>query len=285
MTIVFLLAMCWLWLALMSASEGALASTNRVRLRQWLRMHAPSSVVLRAPESDDDDPPEAGDAAQRFLATVTIAANVPLLLAAALSFELARTHFDNFFGLFGLCALSGFFTLVVFQIMPRLMARGGEESARWFPIMRFLVAILKPFVALLMFAGTALLRPLGLMKTRVVVRDQDDESDDGTDKILDLVESARDAGTLEESGRELIESIFTFGDTRVHEVMVPRPDIFALSSDSDTHRVLDALQSSGFSRVPIYEDDIDHIAGVLHIKDVLRTLSDGEKIEDRKSVV
>ena len=291
MTIFFALLVCWFLVALMASSEGALASTNRVRLRQWLQMHATSptpSAITRTDLSrtdSNDDETEIADKGQRFLATITIAANVPLMMAAVLSVELARhIEFSNEYSMWRawcFSALLGILTLVVFQMMPRLLSCGGEESGRWFPVVRFMVALCSPFVAVLMFCGTVILRPLGLLRAPVVARSrgENETEDDGTDEILDLVESAHDAGTLEEGGRELIESIFTFGDTRVHEVMVPRPDIIALPLSSDIDRVLDALEESGFSRVPIYDEDIDHVVGVLHIKDVLRALSNGEDLD------
>ena len=300
--IIFLaLLVCWFLVALMASSEDALASTNRVRLRQWLQMHAtspnasPANSVTSRPDSNrsdsnraepNDDETEIADRGQRFLATITIAANVPLMIAAVLSVEWTSRTFEysnenSMWRAWCFSALLGILTLVVFQMMPRLLTNGGEESGRWFPVVRFMVALCSPFVAVLMFCGTVILRPLGLLRAPVVARSrgENETEDDGTDEILDLVESAHDAGTLEEGGRELIESIFTFGDTRVHEVMVPRPDIWALPLSSDANRVLNALQESGFSRVPIYEEDIDHVVGVLHIKDVLRALSNGEKLD------
>jgi putative hemolysin len=134
----------------------------------------------------------------------------------------------------------------------------------------------RPPVALLMMLGVMMLRPLGLLPARLVAGLRGKNKATGLEnaqEIRDLVESAQASGVLEESGKELIESIFTFSDTRVHEVMVPRPDILALPVESEAGQVLDTLQESGFSRIPLHEGNIDRIAGILHAQDVLGALS------------
>lgn len=290
MTIFVALIGCWILVALMAASEGALASTNRVRLRQWLQMHAPVSSASATASPADEDDAEHADEGQRFLATISIAANVPLMIAATLAVVWSLRVFEySMPRAIGCCALLWIFTLLVFQMTPRLLSSNSEERGRWFPIVQLLVTLCRPFVAILMTIGTAMLRPFGLSRVAPPARLRGDRGegeseDEGADEILDLVESAHETGAIEEGGRELIESIFTFGDTRVHEVMVPRPDIFALPVESDAIRVLDALSESGFSRVPIYQDDVDHIVGVLHIKDVLRALCDGENMDVSKLI-
>jgi putative hemolysin len=284
------LIFCLLLVALLAASEAALAATNRVRLRHMLQAQASQSgddqgaVQLLSNELSGD--------AQRFIATVTIAANMPLLAAASLTVWLAQNRYGRDWIALLLIIAVAFATISIFQITPRLlMSRPGAlERLWWVRPARLLVSILRPPVSLLMVLGTVLLRLFGLMPSRLAVgteertrdraRDDEDESVavavGGAPEIRDLVESARESGAIEESGRELIESIFTFGDTRVHEVMIPRPDILGLPVDASVNRVLDALQESGYTRLPIYEENIDRVVGVLHAKDVLRALGRGE---------
>jgi len=110
-------------------------------------------------------------------------------------------------------------------------------------------------------------------------------ADANEEEIRDLVEAAQTSGVLRSEGKELIDSIFTFGDTRAREVMIPRPDILGLPVDIPTENVLDALENSGFSRVPIYQGDIDTIIGVLHAKDVLGALGRGETEIDIRALM
>ncbi|HVF84866.1 MAG TPA: hemolysin family protein [Abditibacteriaceae bacterium] len=284
----FALIVCLLMVALLSASEGVLLATNRVRLQQWLQMHA-GTTAIGAGATDSDEMlglASLPDEAQRFIATVTIAASVPFLAASSLCAHLMLRRYGATLPSFAACLGLGLAAIVLFQMVPRLLvaASSHAESSRyawWFAPSRAMVWLLRPPVALLMMMGAMLLRPLGVLKTPVRRREttsrSDDEEDERAEEIRDLVESAHDAGALEDGGRELLESIFTFGDTRVHEIMVPRPDIFALPLDASPNRVLDALRDSGFSRVPVYEGDVDHIVGVLHVKDILRRWALGER--------
>jgi CBS domain containing-hemolysin-like protein len=90
-----------------------------------------------------------------------------------------------------------------------------------------------------------------------------DESDDEEEEI-------------EEEERELIHSVFEFGDTIVREVMVPRTDMVAIKSDATLQESLDTIIKAGYSRIPIYEGDTDNIIGVLYAKDVLKRIHESK---------
>lgn len=264
------LAACFLLVALLAASEAALAATNRVRLRHLLRAVRPEgdgaheAVTALSSDLSHD--------AQRFLATVTIAANIPLMLAATLVTILARDRWDSTPTSSLVIGGVALLTIPFFQVTPRLLVsqRGSLERLWWVRPARLLVAALRPFVSVLLWLGATVLRPLGLDGSPRRGAEANEE------EIRDLVEAAQTSGVLKDEGKELIESIFTFGDTRAREVMIPRPDILALPIDVPTERVLDALENSGYSRLPVYEGDIDTIVGVLHAKDVLGALGRGE---------
>ncbi len=87
--------------------------------------------------------------------------------------------------------------------------------------------------------------------------------------ILQMVDAGEETGVIEEAQKDMINNIFEFGDITAEDIMTPRTDVEALDVE-DT--VFDALQigvEHGFSRIPVYEDDIDHVKGVLYIKDLL----------------
>jgi CBS domain containing-hemolysin-like protein len=79
----------------------------------------------------------------------------------------------------------------------------------------------------------------------------------------------------EEEERELIHSVFEFGDTVVREVMVPRPDMIVVKSTATLDEALDKIVKAGYSRIPIYEDDLDNIVAVLYAKDLLKRMTVG----------
>jgi CBS domain containing-hemolysin-like protein len=97
------------------------------------------------------------------------------------------------------------------------------------------------------------------------------------DELKTWVESEQPAGGLEKGERQMIYSIFHFGDTLCREIMVPRIDILALEASTTVPEAVRALTVSGHSRVPVYEETIDNIAGLLYAKDLLRASLDEEK--------
>jgi CBS domain containing-hemolysin-like protein len=95
-------------------------------------------------------------------------------------------------------------------------------------------------------------------------------------EIRALAEVASDESEIEEGEKDLIHSIFEFGDTIVREVMVPRPDIEAIESDKTLRDVQAVVLEHGYSRIPIYTDDLDDVVGVVYAKDVLKALHQGK---------
>src|SRR5213078_4349028 len=85
-------------------------------------------------------------------------------------------------------------------------------------------------------------------------------------------EVASEEGAIEEGEKELIHSIFEFGDTIVREVMVPRPDIVAIEATKTLRDVQELMLRHGYSRLPVFRGELDNIVGVVHAKDVLRSV-------------
>ncbi len=96
-------------------------------------------------------------------------------------------------------------------------------------------------------------------------------------EIRALAEVASDEDQIEEEEKELIHSIFEFGDTIVREVMVPRPDVTAIEGDKTLRDVQALVLEHGYSRIPVYDDDLDNVIGVVFAKDVLKALHQGKQ--------
>ncbi|MFY9587903.1 MAG: hemolysin family protein [Actinomycetota bacterium] len=95
------------------------------------------------------------------------------------------------------------------------------------------------------------------------------------EELRQMAEVAVEEQQIEEEEKEMIHSIFEFGDTVVREVMVPRPDMIAVEDDTKLKQVLTAMLKHGFSRMPVYKDSIDNIEGIVYAKDVMRRLHNG----------
>ncbi|MFN2525703.1 MAG: hemolysin family protein [Actinomycetota bacterium] len=158
-------------------------------------------------------------------------------------------------------------TILVFvlaEVVPKTFAVQRIESAalRLARPLQFFGTLLQPLGALLLGLANALMVLLpgsGLPKGPFVTEEE----------IRHMVDVAEEEEEIEEEERELIHSIFEFGDTVVREVMVPRPDMVVIESSESLDEALPKILDAGFSRIPIYEGDTDNIVGVLYAKDVM----------------
>jgi len=87
--------------------------------------------------------------------------------------------------------------------------------------------------------------------------------------LITLIDAGKDEGVIEEEENEMIRNIFEFGDTMVKEVMIPRVDMTCISSDTKLGPILKLIKKIGHSRIPVYEETIDNIIGILYAKDLL----------------
>jgi len=95
------------------------------------------------------------------------------------------------------------------------------------------------------------------------------------EEIKELVELGQDRGVIGEDEKEMIHSIIEFGDTQAREIMIPRPDVIMFNTAMHRNEVLDSIRETGFSKYPLYRDQIDQIKGIVFIKDILPYLHSG----------
>ncbi len=96
------------------------------------------------------------------------------------------------------------------------------------------------------------------------------------EEIKMLVDAGSEGGVIEDEEKEMIYSIFQFGDTLAREVMIPRIDLVALEINTPLQDALNTIVEAGHSRIPVYEESIDHIRGLLYAKDLLMLWRNGE---------
>lgn len=110
----------------------------------------------------------------------------------------------------------------------------------------------------------------------VPVEDAESQADQMEKEILHAVSEGERHGAVDEEEKEMIESVIELTDTRVDEIMTPRTDIVAIPKDADREKVLDIIRERGHSRIPVFDETIDTVLGVLYAKDLLRNDGDGE---------
>ncbi len=142
----------------------------------------------------------------------------------------------------------------------------GEWLARFTLILRLLVYVAMPVTLIISFCQSvaALARERG-----------EPEPEHPSEAVDAFIEAGQEEGIIEESDRDLIQSVVEFGDKTVREVMKPRPEVFAVSSDLTVEQLTELLRAKPYSRVPVYSGTIDHIVGIVNAHDVLQ-LTDAE---------
>lgn len=153
------------------------------------------------------------------------------------------------------------------EMVPEaLTLREAERWAvRFAPLMRVLEWTFAPLVRLSVWASGIITVPLGGRAPQIVTEEE----------IKTMVDAGEEGGVIEEEEKEMIYSIFQFSDTLAREVMVPRIDMLALDVETPIAEAVDAMLSAGHSRIPVYEETIDNIVGLLYAKDLLRVWREG----------
>ncbi len=92
------------------------------------------------------------------------------------------------------------------------------------------------------------------------------------DELKQMISESEEGGVLEQPEREMLESVFDFGELMVRQVMVPRTEIVAIEADTLLDQIIQTVTQYSYTKLPVFEDDLDQIVGILHVKDVLRVM-------------
>ncbi len=181
------------------------------------------------------------------------------LAGVGLKLILAVSIASSTWGIIGWMALSATLLMAMEFSVERIVLRAPEEAVlRFAPLGGLLDWFLTPFTLILFSLG-------GFSKNQPQTMHAVTEED-----LKNWVEVGQPEGSLEKGEREMIFSIFHFGETLAREIMVPRIDILALDVSTTLDEAVDALARSGHSRVPVYEETIDNMVGILYAKDLLK---------------
>ena len=167
--------------------------------------------------------------------------------------------------LFLVTVIISFFSLVLGELVPKKIAMQKYEkiSFRVARIVGFFMALFKPLIKILAFTTNIFVRLLGLDPNA-------DEENVTEEEILMLVDAGEEKGVIEESQKEMINNIFEFDDLLASDVMTHRTDVEAVEINDDFSDVVEKSITAGYSRIPVYEEELDNIKGVIYVKDLLK---------------
>ncbi|NOY59630.1 MAG: HlyC/CorC family transporter [Calditrichaeota bacterium] len=253
--------------AFFSGSETAFFSINSLLRKQLAKKSDKKSArVLKLLQNP-----------RRLLITILIGNTLANVTAASLAAILTtslceQANFSKQVGVILNIVVVTFLILVISEITPKIIAVKNPVS-------------FATRVSLIISAINYSLLPIGFLIDKSIswftqvfhIRESDEESMLQANEFQVLLEIGEEQGELEEEEKEMIHHIFEFGDTSVREIMVPRTDMVCISHDASIDELLDLIKSKGHTRIPLYQETIDKIQGVIHAKDLLPFISNSKK--------
>jgi putative hemolysin len=167
-------------------------------------------------------------------------------------------------------ALLSFFHVVMGEIVPKSFTLEHAERVALFvagPINWF-YGLFRPFIWVLVKASNAVLRWMGVTAPSGLSLVHSEE------ELKMLVTASREKGVLEAEEQEMLHKVFEFADKDAADVMVPRPDVVAVSVELPVVEVLRVVLNHPYTRYPVFEEDLDDILGILHVRDLFSALND-----------
>jgi putative hemolysin len=250
--------------AFFSGSEAAMISLSRLRARGMIeRGLRGSRAVLHL--LDDRN---------RFLTSVLIGNTVVLLAADSLA-TLLFIHAGIPNAAVWSTIIMAVLLLLFGEIIPKTIAVAHNErwALRLAPLLERVAWFMTPLNVTFLFLTNLIVRMFGVSPVPhgPFVTEAD---------IRNIVDVGAEQNVLEDEEREMIHSVIEFGDTIVREVMTPRPDIVAVEVESSPRRALDLVIAEGYSKLPVFEDTIDNVIGVVHDRELLISLANGTLASD-----
>jgi CBS domain containing-hemolysin-like protein len=247
------------------AAEYSLVTARRSRLNEMAdKGNRRAKIALRIMDSPI-----------RFIGTVQLGITAFSILLGAVGEPIVEHWIDEPVFSHGVAFLIAF-TIVTYlhvtlgELVPKAIALTKNEStALWvaLPVEAFYLAMY-PIVWFLQESSNQFTRLFGITPAPVGVVTHTEE------ELRMIVAQAEDTGVIEEAEEEMLYKIFDFADKEAHEVMVPRPEVVAVSVDLPPEECLAAVIDSPYTRYPAYRDSLDDIVGTLHVRDLFSALND-----------
>lgn len=239
--------------AFFSASETALSTVNRIKIRTLCEEGNRRAQTLNG----------VLDQYSKMLSAILIGNNIVNLSASSLATSLAIDVWGNM----AVGIATGILTILVLlfgEIVPKTSAMLNAEriSLAIAGIIRALMWILTPVIFLIDMLSNGILRLIGVDPKQKVSTLTESE-------LRTLVDVSHEDGVIESEEKEMINNVFDFSDSVARDIMIPRINMTTVSVNASYQEVLHIFRDSMYTRIPVYEDDQDHIIGIINIKDFL----------------
>jgi CBS domain containing-hemolysin-like protein len=254
---IVIIVFCIIMSAYFSATETAFSTFNRIRIKNLAEKgNKKASKVLKLSDNYDT-----------LLSTILIGNNIVNILASSLAtilfVELLK---DGSLAEWSSAISTAVLTVIVLtfgEISPKTVAKKRPEGFALFsaPLISVLMYVLRPL--------TFIFQRLQNLLAKIFKSDEDKGMTE--EELISIIEEAEEEGDFDKEESTLIKSAIEFADLEVIDILTPRIDITATPKDAEKEDIAKMFTESGFSRLPVYEDDLDNIIGILYYKDFFTT--------------
>lgn len=258
--------LCITFSALFSASEMALSSANKVRVENDAEEgNKRAATALKLIENFDDS-----------LGAILIGNNLVNIAASSMSSVLIILLMGSDKYAWIATVIITVLVIIFGETIPKITAKQNATrfSLKIAPFVRLLSIILKPLVKAVVWL-------VNVLTPKKEPEDDDDDEDESIEELATIIETAEDEGVLDEDQKDLLIAAIDFADISAYEVMTSRVDLDAIDIEDSMEEIMELVNSTPFTRLPVYEDSIDNIIGVLHLNDLLKELAVNDNADIR----
>lgn len=256
-----------------SSSEMSYSSSNEIRLSheaesaktETARHHARTALYII-------------NNFERALSTILIGNNLVNIACSSLSSVLVITLTGSENKTWIATVVVTLLIIIFGETIPKIIAKKKPNTMAmaYAPFIRALMVIFFPVVWLVV--------KLVDLFTRGVKKEGETDEDESVEELQSMIETAEDEGILEKDQSELMQNAIDFADTSASEVMTARVDMDAIDIDDTASEIKKVALKTRFSRLPVYEDSIDNIIGILHLNTYFKALMDDDRVDIRKLI-
>lgn len=271
---IIVLGILLLFSAFFSGAEIALVSISDLRTRHLVEQKKRNARLLQRLKSDP----------QKLLITVLIGNNIANVgassLATTVSFSILQNFQINDFMSYGIGITTGIMTLLILifgEISPKSYCISNAEKVALgiSPVIRFFVILFSPLVWLLSLITR--LTSVNYLSNRFPLVTEEE--------VRTIVKIGEEEGSIQQEEKEMIHNVFDLDKTEVSSIITPRVDMFVLEAAISINETIEKIKDKIYSRIPVYEENIDKIVGIAYAKDILHAGLSGKGNDLLKSLI
>lgn len=254
--------------AFLAISETAIISTNKSKLHSLEEQGNKTAHLILTLSQEPN----------KFLATIQASITLVGFFVSAFAATTIANHLTPTLQKYNISAskqvsiiivtlLLAFITLVFGDLLPKRIALERSEQLAVFSVRPFIFIskLISPFVKLAGILANLIVRLAGIKSDNFEEKMSEEE-------IRSMIEVGEENGVINKIEKTMIDGIFKFDDTIAKEIMIPRINVFAINIETPIDELVDSVLEEQYSRIPVYENDIDNIIGVLYMKDIFMSM-------------